>query len=697
MEFFFKPRGIALVGATAKKGKGGHSLLINLARGFKGPIYPINPGYSEIDGLKCYPSIADIPDPIDIAVIFVPAGKVPGIMSECAARGIPGVIIESAGFAETGDRGRHLEQEMMEIARKSGIRIWGPNCMGLIDAKNRYVFSFCTPIIWDVGLYPGDVSLIVQSGMLSANFLIDGISHGTMNISKVCSIGNKLDVDESDILAYLIDDPDTKAVGLYLESIQNVHRFMELCRRSNKPIVVLKGGKSPQGARAAMSHTASMAGSGAIVSSALAQAGVIEAYDFKQMMDICRALAMFPDLSDHLQNRFAVLTFSGAAGIISSDFIHKAGLEIADFSPETHEKIGSVFPSWMPVANPVDMWPAIELHGPRKVYETCVAAAAADPNVDAIFFHSFVGSATSLKNFSKIVSYAPRAGKPIFCWLLGLREEAARAHSNIQDLGVPVYRELARAVEAMEAVFAYRKIRQRRQKVEKDIFPALPPLPDLQHEFIDTESVFDEYRSKQILSKCGINVVRDQILPSLDEALKIGRDWGFPLVLKGILPGEIHKTEQGLVHLGITTETALKHAFEDLRQLLPAAGRILIQPQIPGQLELIAGYIRDPQFGPCVMLGLGGVMAEVLDDKAFVVAPVSNVDAAHLIDRLKSRKLLNGFRGAAPVDRGALSRIIIRLGQIGEYFPRIRSIDINPLMINNGNPIAVDASIILGE
>jgi len=292
MGFFFEPRGIALIGASANPLKGGYSILKNLMAGFRGNIYPVNPAYGEINGLKCYASILQVPDPIDFAIIFVPAEPTLNVATECAARGLPGVMVQSAGFAEVGGKGKALQKELQTIGRKSGMRIWGPNCMGLVDAVKHHVFSFVSPAIWDDGLVPGKVSFIVQSGMLSAGFLMDIMSHGTMGISKACSIGNKADVDECDLLEYLIDDPDTSAVGLYLESTNDGKRFLDLCRRSSKPIVVLKGGKSEKGARAALSHTASVAGDRSIMSGALAQAGAIEAVDFIQLMDLCRTLGV---------------------------------------------------------------------------------------------------------------------------------------------------------------------------------------------------------------------------------------------------------------------------------------------------------------------------------------------------------------------------------------------------------------------
>ena len=462
MEFFFKPKGVAIIGASANPVKGGHFILKNVINGFKGGIYPVNPGYEEIEGLTCYPTVADVRDPVDLAIIFVPGRGVPAIVRECAEHGIPGVMIESAGFAEAGDNGRQLQQELIAICKETGIRIWGPNCMGLVDAINKQVFSFVLPAIWEGGLSKGAVSLVVQSGMLSAGFLIDIMSHGTMGISKACSIGNKADVDECDILEYLIDDPETGVVGLYLESIENGRRFVDLSRRSTKPIVLLRGGKSQKGARAALSHTASLAGNNAVISGALKQVGVVEAHDFKQMMDLCRSLSDYPEIPTKGEGRVAILTMSGAAGILSSDFLESLGLAVADLSSGTTRALSQIYPTWMPVSNPVDLWPAIELSGRKKVYKTAFQAVCADPNVDAVLFHSFVGGIASETEISGLVEIARSAGKPLFGWVMGKRDDVHQFRLHTRELGVPVFSELYRSVECMAAVLKRSRYVQRK-------------------------------------------------------------------------------------------------------------------------------------------------------------------------------------------------------------------------------------------
>ena len=694
MEFFFKPQGIAVIGASANPVKGGYFILNNLMKGFKGGIYPVNPSYPEIDGLPCYPSVLQVPDPVDLAIIFVPAAFVPKVLHECAQRGIKGAMIESGGFAESSEQGKQLQDSILSIHRETGIRIWGPNCMGLVDAVQGLVFSFVLPAIWEKGLDPGNVSLVVQSGMLSAGFLIDIMSNGVMGISKVCSIGNKADINECDILEYLIDDTDTGVIGLYLESIPNGQKFMGLCRRSEKPIVVLRGGKSQKGAEAAMSHTASLAGNGAVISGALAQVGVVEAHDFKQMMDLCRSLADYPEISTNDSRRVAILTMSGAAGIVSSDFIEEHDLTVADLSGGTVEALKEIFPGWMPVSNPVDLWPAVEIHGRKKAYTKAFQAVCTDPGVDAMLFHGFVGGDAFRPDISNLVEMAGQAGKPIFGWVMGNRTEAHKLQMQAKKLGLPVFGELYRAVECMAAVLSRSKLPEHSGS---GIFltGTTSAEGNLHRLLMDASGTLDEYRSKQMLALCDFPVVEEKIVSSSREAKETAREFGFPVVLKGLLPGKIHKTELGLVRTGISSVEEVESVLVELQKTMSGKGTLLIQKQIQGYPELIVGLIRDPQFGPCIMCGFGGLFTEILADRVFAVVPINRVEALALIKRLKTQKLLDGFRGFATVDRDALADILVRLGELGLAYPQIKEIDLNPLIVSEGKPIAVDATIIM--
>ncbi|MCX7635862.1 MAG: CoA-binding protein, partial [Syntrophales bacterium] len=407
-------------------------------------------------GLPCYPAVDDIGGPVDMAICFVPARDVPSAVEARAAKGIKGVMIESGGFAETGADGVALQQRLVAIRNATGIRLWGPNCMGLVDAVHGHVFSFMDPTAFQDGLLiPGQVSLIVQSGMLSAGFLVDIMTHGVMGISKVCSVGNKIDVDECDLLPWLLADEHTAVVGLYLESLLKGRTFLHVCREARKPIVVLMGGRSRAGAQAAMSHTASLAGNSAVISGALAQAGVWEARDFHQLMDLCRTLALRRNQQEIKRGRMAILTFSGGAGIVSSDFLEEAGLPIATLTEATKANLGKLFPAWMPVHNPVDLWPAMERHasGEVNVLSRAVAAVLADPGVDGVFVHVFVGNFRIHVDIDELAHLSRTAGKPLFVWLLGRREHVFMFQNKARDAGIATFREIGRAVECIKAFF----------------------------------------------------------------------------------------------------------------------------------------------------------------------------------------------------------------------------------------------------
>lgn len=696
MDFFFNPQAIAVVGATPNPYKGGFAILKNLITGYRGRTFPVNPRYDQIEGLPCYPAVSAIPDPVDLAVVFVPAKAVPEAIEDCIRKAVPGVIIESGGFAETGHEGRALQQTLVDMAKKAGTRLWGPNCMGLVDAVRGHVFSFMDPRALEAGFVPGNVSLVVQSGMLSAGFLVDIMTNGIMGISKVCSVGNKIDVNECDLLPWLMADPDTAVIGLYLESIPEGRRLIDLCRKSPKPIVVLKGGKSKQGAEAAMSHTASLAGNQRITADVLAQAGVTEAGDFKQMMDLCRSLAIYPEKPAGAEDRIAILTFSGGAGIVASDFVEQTKLTAAALSEETRKNLRRLFPEWMPVANPVDLWPAMEKHaaGDLNVYSEALRAALADPGVDAVLLHIFVGNFRIKVNLEDIAAQSRAAGKPVFVWMLGRREQSFQIQVAARQQGIPVFQELHRAVECLAAVM-HRKKRAASKIPLPDRHEAFPPATALRRLFPEAAGPLDEYASKRILKACGIRTVEEEIATGGGACAKAAARIGFPVVLKGLQAGGIHKTEMGLVHLDVANRAEAVRTFKALTAKMNGKGRVLIQKQVKGAVELILGLMRDPQFGPCVMIGLGGVMAEVFDDAAFAMAPLNRDEALSLIRRLRGQKLLNGFRGSPPVDRDEIARMLTALGDIALACPRIREIDINPLIVGPAGAAAVDATIIL--
>lgn len=455
MDFFFEPNGVAVVGATPEPYSGGHHLLTNLILGYKGPIYPVNPKYDQILGLRCYSRVSEIEGPLDLALIFVPAKTVPQVLEDCVAKGVRGAILESSGFAEVGPEGKALQDQCLAIARKGGLRLWGPNCMGLIDTSKRYVFSFISTAAWKDIMNPGRVSLIVQSGLLAGGFIITLMSNKTLGLAKACSIGNKSDVEETELLEYLLKDPATKVIALYLESFVHGRRFFELASSSQKPIVLLKGGKSLLGAEASVSHTASMAGNDELIRGVLKQAGIHQADDFFEMVDIARTLEKDFHLQKPLQGkaRIAILSYSGAAGIVTTDHMEKYGLTLACLSPHTQKRLEELSPPWMPVRNPVDYWPAMEKHGPAKAYKQAIEALHDDPEVDGIIVHLFAGFGIWALNMKEIMSGIKQPRKPILFWLIGPEIGREPTRLALEEEGWPTFYETQRTVRVMASLF----------------------------------------------------------------------------------------------------------------------------------------------------------------------------------------------------------------------------------------------------
>jgi acyl-CoA synthetase (NDP forming) len=698
MNFFFEPNGVAVVGATPEPYSGGRNLLVNLTLGCHGPIYPVNPNYREVLGLKCYPSVREIDGPLDLALIFVPAQAVPQVLRDCVVRGVRGAILQSSGFAEVGPDGKALQDQCLAIARQGGLRLWGPNCMGLIDTSKRYVFSFIIPEAWQDTMNPGGVSLIVQSGLLSAGFITTLMANKTLGLAKVCSIGNRSDVEETELLEYLLKDPATKVIALYLESFINGRRFYELALASDKPIVVLKGGKTSLGAEASASHTASLAGHHELIRGALEQAGVHQADDFFEMVDIARTLEKDFRLQDPPDGkaRIAILSYSGAAGIVTTDHLVADGLTLARLSPQTMDRLRKLSPSWMPVKNPVDYWPAMEKHGPALTYRHAIEALYDDPEVDGIIIHLFAGFGVWFLDMKEIMAGIEGTRKPILFWLIGPQKGEEATRMTLEEMGWPVFHEIHRTVKVMASLF------DKSKKKTKDLALSAPQYPISQSikEMVRAADqagvrLLDEYEAKKWLKALGLNVVNEVLAGDLDEAARAAEKMGYPVVLKGRVEGKVHKTEAGLVKLNLWNSNQIKLTGQKMLNLKPGPHSFLVQPMLKGDLELIVGGVRDPQFGPAVMLGLGGIHAEVYRDVIFRLPPLTETDAVEMVSALKGEALLRGYRGAEPVRMKSLSDWLVKLGWLFLTFQEIQEIDINPLLIVEGEPVAVDATIVL--
>jgi acyl-CoA synthetase (NDP forming) len=450
LDYFFNPKGVAVIGASIDRTKGGFFLLRNALVGYKGKLFPVNPKYNEIQGVQCYPDIRSIPENFDLALYFIPAKFLPDTIRECARKGVKAIIIESSGFSEVGKEGERLQTESLALARQYGIRLWGPNCMGYLDGHSMYAFSFMRIEGWVPLMKAGNVSFIVQSGMLSAGFLMMILERGGMGISKACSIGNKCDVNETELLEYFINDERTEVIGCYLESIIDGRRFLELARGSDKPIVVLKGGRSDVGTRAVMSHTASMSGSDAVYTGAFMQAGIVQVYDLYELMDVVRGFSKTKSYTP--RSGTAVMTFSGGAAIVTTDLLADCGINLAELSSETLAALAKLFPAWAKPANPLDLWPAVEAGDAYTVYTASVKALFADPAVDSIIIEAFAFGFNGSDFFSIIRELMNKYGKPIAVWAIGLGPNLSAFRTAVEDAGLPVFSEIKRCAEFFAGV-----------------------------------------------------------------------------------------------------------------------------------------------------------------------------------------------------------------------------------------------------
>lgn len=687
MKKFFNPRSVAVVGANPKN-LGGF-VVKNLVAGFNGPVYPVNPNYGYLENLVCYPSITDIADDVDLVVVLVPARAVPPVLQACAEKGIDRVIIESAGFSESGEDGMELQRKCLAIARKAGMRLWGPNCMGLVDVGRGHFFSFMNPEL-GAEVLAGRISLIVQSGMMSAIFLVELARRG-IGVAKACSIGNRADVDECDIIEYLQTDPDTDVIALYLESIPRGRRFARLAEKSEKPLVLLKGGESTAGAKAAVSHTYSLSGDSRLLHSVLERCGVVRAASVFQMMDIAHALTKISHINPAC--RAAILTLSGGAGILACDALEKSKVAIGQLSDQTRRAAAEIFPPWMPVSNPVDLFPAVALRGRKEAFLGAFGAVVADPGIDVLVIHFVAGLDDVRLDLEALRQKADENGKILVFWLMGTEKGSADFRDKAAGAGILVYDDAIRMAQCIRAaaLFAGAQEEKRRQAETVPIseIPGDPgPLPA-------AGKNWDEHDSKQYLAGFDIPVVAGKLVKSADKAWQWAKKAGLPVVLKGLVAEKGHKTDFGLVKLSLSGREMLDEAFADLVSKTAPGGRILIQKQVDVDFELIAGFIRDPHFGPCVMFGLGGILAELEPDVVFDLAPLDEHRAVKMIRAVRSRKLLSGFRGKAPLDEAVMARILVNLGRAGTARPQISQIDINPLAITGGMPVAVDAGVVI--
>ena len=696
---FFSPNGVALIGASRDPGKLSYGVLRNLIdpqSGYPGPIYPVNPKADEILGLRCYPDISAVPDPVELAIMLIPAGMVPEAVEACGKRGVKAAVIISGGFREVGPEGLARERQTVEIAARYGLRLMGPNGIGVIDTHTPLNTTFVRGMP-----ARGEIAFLSQSGALCGG-IIDWVIGRGIGFSRLLSVGNEADVNETDALPCLAADEDTRVITLYLEDVKGGPAFVSALRdaAASKPVLAIKTGRTSSGQAATASHTGALAGAHAAFRAACKQTGVIEVESIETMFDGALALSYQPLPRG---GRIALLTNAGGPAALAADAMETAGLSLARTSRETQAALRPILMPDAQVAGPVDMLGGASDQDYRKALEIVLA----DPNNDGVLvilvpqvLVSPVAVVDALAEVTK--DYA--LGKPVLACLMGaasLEEAFQAAHRG----RIPAYTFPEAAIAAYGVL--YRRSCWTAATHPAPVMPAgmdLPHVSDLlQAARAAGRTGLDAAEGRAVLQSVGIPVPADFLATTPDEAAAYARQIGFPVALKLASPDILHKTDIGGVILGIQDEAAVHASFQAILQRARAAHPqarirgVQVQQMIAGGQEIILGVKRDPTFGPLVMFGLGGVYVEALADVSFRLAPLTRQDAEEMIAEVRSAKLLSGLRGQAPADREALVDALIRVSWLAAGCPEITELDVNPLMVlaEGSGALAADVRIIL--
>jgi acetyl coenzyme A synthetase (ADP forming)-like protein len=682
------PKSIAIVGASRDRNSIGWSLLHNLLLGeYEGPIYPVNPRASTIHSLRCWPRLADLPEVPELVVVLVPRDLVIPIVDEAIGLGTRAFVVITAGFGETGGQGAVLEATLRERLRAAGARAVGPNCMGVInaDAAVRMNATFApTPA------QPGGLGFVSQSGALGVAILNVAADLG-IGFTQFVSMGNKVDVSGNDLLEHFEHDPATRVIAMYLESFGNPRRFTTIAKRvaRRKPIVVVKSGRTAAGARAASSHTGALAGPDVTVSAFLEQCGVVRAGSIEEMFDVVRAFDRCPLPSG---DRVAIVTNAGGPAIMATDALVALGLEIAELSESTRAGLASFLPAAASLANPVDM---IASATPEQ-YQRALELVLADPGVDMAMVINVTPLLSDPIDVLEAASLgaASHPAKPVLAVMMADEVFWEKAAGRRELL--PVYRFPEGAANALTRLARYGAWRRREPEAEGDFAMDHTAIASLLGS-ADADGWLGTDEAFRLLETAGIPAARRVIVPDLPAALAAAEALGWPVVVKAIAPGLVHKTELEAVAVDLRTAAELEQAIERMSTRLRGAGLepsgFLVQELVRGGVETILGLATDERFGPILMFGLGGVLVEALGDVRFAVPPLTRTEAVDVVDGVRGRALLDGVRGKAPVDKTQLADALCRLAQLVEHHPEIAEIDVNPFLARAGGGVALDARV----
>ena len=700
LDAILKPRTIAVVGASRSASTIGHQIVSNLVgNGFTGAVFPVNPKATAIHSMRASPSVTAIGEPVDVAVITVPKERVCDVAEECGAAGVRGLVVISAGFREVGGDGPERERQLLGIARRHGMRMLGPNCMGAINTAAEYrmnaTFAPVTPPF-------GPAAFVSQSGALGVNVL-DYAAEYHIGISQFVSMGNKADLSGNDFLLQWEHDPDVGVILMYVENFGNPRTFLEVAGRvvRTKPIVVLKAGRSDVGARAASSHTGALAASDAAVDALLTQAGVMRAGSIEELFDLAMAFTAGSRVRVPRGRRVAVVTNSGGPGVLAADALEMAGLDVVELMDETVSELRPLFPAEASIRNPLDMIASANPPG----YRTAVSAMLAAPNVDAavVIFTPPLG--VRIPEVAEVIGATAQAfaEKPVIAVLMG-REGLPQGKAELQRAGVPAYIFPESAARALSAVVRYGRIAERPPRA----VPALDVNRERVRGIIDHaraagETKLSELDALAVIESYGVPTIGADIARSVDEAVSLAERAGFPVVLKIVSPQVIHKTDVGGVRVGLRDAAAVREAYQaivtSVTQAVPDAGidGILVQRMAGPGRELIAGLSRVPDFGPMLLVGLGGVYVEAIRDVQLRLAPIDARDGLEMLGALRSSAILGAMRGEAAVNLDRVADALVRLGLLAADFPEIEELDVNPMRVSADGAVALDARVLIAS
>ena len=698
LDKIFEPESIAVVGASEKEGSIGSVHVQNLIQGgYQGKIFPVNPHYTSTHGLKAYPSISRIDHVVDLAIIAIPISSVPSVIRECAQVRVGGAIVVSAGGKETGPQGREIEDRIRREAETGGLRIIGPNCLGIICPGRKLNASFAAHMPQS-----GKVAFISQSGAI-CTAILDLALKEEIGFSHFVSIGSMLDVDFGDLIDYLGNYPEVNSILLYIESLTNFRKFMSAARAVSrvKPIVVLKSGRSPAGARAAASHTGAMVGEDAVYDAAFKRAGIVRVQTFGELFDCAELMAKQPRPKGP---RLGIITNAGGPGVMAADSLAEYGAEPARLEQETIEQLNELLPPFWSHSNPIDVLGDASPERYAKAVDICLKAK----ELNGLLLILTAQGMTNPAEVAELLTQKLKAKPcPVFAsWMGGMEVEKGRDILN--HAGIPTYDTPESAVKAFMYMHEYSCNLQMLQEIPPKLAKELHFDRDWARAIIDEElksgnGILTEIESKSLLTAYGIPVTHTEVATSVEEAKRLATHMGYPIVVKVHSPDIVHKTEAGGVQLDLYSEAAVSVAYrktiKNARAYNPEAKilGVTLQPMIQRpDYEILLGAKRDENFGPVILFGMGGVLTELLKDWSIGLPPLNRSLARKLMESTRAYSLLKGYRNKPGANLALLEEMIIRLSQLLEDFPEIVELDMNPVIVNGGRPIAADARVILG-